>query len=348
MASLFRQVGIYAPAVSSYEPEDAHSMLAYREAPDGQLLEGITEAGALSSWIAAATSYSVHGRPMLPFYIYYSMFGFQRVGDLIWAAADQRAAASCSAPRPAARRSAAGPQHQDGTSHVVAATVPELPRLRPRVRRRARGHPRSRHAADDGWRVDEFYYVTVMNENYAQPSLPEGAAPRRSCAAVPVRCVRRWAPSCGDLGSGRSCARRSTRPPIAGGGLGRGRRRCSADELLRARRDAREVERWNRLHPARGAARAHVATLLAGDAPIVAATDYVRAYPQLVAPVRARRSRRSAPTASGAATRAPPARILRGEPRASWWRRCRRSRARQAAEAIRATASTGSGAFVVR
>src|SRR5690606_37183237 len=91
MASLFRQVGIYSPAGQRYEPEDAGSMLAYHESQDGQLLEeGITEAGALSSWTAAATSYSVHGLPMLPFYIYYSMFGFQRVGDLIWAAADQR------------------------------------------------------------------------------------------------------------------------------------------------------------------------------------------------------------------------------------------------------------------
>ena len=92
MANLFRQVGIYSSVGQLYEPEDANSMLYYRESKDGQLLEeGITEAGALSSWVAAATSYSVHGFPMLPIYIFYSMFGFQRVGDLIWAAADQRA-----------------------------------------------------------------------------------------------------------------------------------------------------------------------------------------------------------------------------------------------------------------
>jgi len=108
MANLFKQVGIYSSSGQQYEPEDIGSVLSYREALDGQILEeGINEAGALSSWVAAATSYSVHGLAMLPFYIYYSMFGFQRVGDLIWAAADQRARASCSAPPPAERRWAA-------------------------------------------------------------------------------------------------------------------------------------------------------------------------------------------------------------------------------------------------
>src|SRR5262249_4437434 len=126
MANLFRQVGIYAPQGQLYEPEDAQSMLAYREARDGQLLEeGITEAGALCSWIAAATSYSVHGRAMLPFYIYYSVFGFQRVGDLIWAAADQRARGFLlGATAGRTTLGGEGLQHQDGSSHVVAATVP--------------------------------------------------------------------------------------------------------------------------------------------------------------------------------------------------------------------------------
>src|SRR4029079_6079172 len=126
MASLFRTVGIYAPFGQLYQPEDSGSMLYYREDKSGQILEeGITEAGALSSWTAAPTSYFTHGLPMLAFYIYYSMFGFQRVGDLIWAAADQRARGFLVGAT-AGRTSLGGEglQHQDGTSHVVAATVP--------------------------------------------------------------------------------------------------------------------------------------------------------------------------------------------------------------------------------
>ena len=126
MANLFRQVGIYSSLGQLYQPEDAGSMLYYREARDGQLLEeGITEAGAISSWVAAATSYSVHGLPMLPVYIYYSMFGFQRVGDLIWAAADQRARGFLlGATAGRTTLGGEGLQHQDGSSHVVAATIP--------------------------------------------------------------------------------------------------------------------------------------------------------------------------------------------------------------------------------
>src|SRR5947208_11550031 len=126
MANLFRQFGIYSPAGQQYEPEDAGSMLYYREARDGQLLEeGITEAGAISSWAAAATSYSVHNIAMLPFYIYYSMFGFQRVGDLIWAAADSRARGFLiGATAGRTTLSGEGLQHQDGTSHLAASTIP--------------------------------------------------------------------------------------------------------------------------------------------------------------------------------------------------------------------------------
>ena len=126
MAGLFRQIGIYSPVGQRYEPEDQGSMLAYREATDGQLLEeGITEAGALSSWVAAATAYSVHGLAMLPVYIYYSMFGFQRVGDLIWAAADQRARGFLiGATAGRTTLGGEGLQHQDGSSHLMAATVP--------------------------------------------------------------------------------------------------------------------------------------------------------------------------------------------------------------------------------
>ena len=152
MASLFRQVGIYAPFGQLYEPEDAGSMLYYREARDGQILEeGITEAGALSSWTAAATAYSTHGLAMLPFYIYYSMFGFQRVGDLIWAAADQRARGFLiGATAGRTTLGGEGLQHQDGTQPPGRRDGAELQGLRPGVRRRAGGDRRPRHARDAG------------------------------------------------------------------------------------------------------------------------------------------------------------------------------------------------------
>ena len=177
MASLFRTVGIYAPFGQLYQPEDSGSMLYYREDKTGQILEeGITEAGALSSWTAAATSYSTHGLPMLPFYIYYSMFGFQRVGDLIWAAADQRARGFLiGATAGRTTLGGEGLQHQDGSSHLVAATVPNC---------RAYDPATAGELAvilDRGMREmlvdqqDVFYYVTAMNENIAQPSLPAEA-----------------------------------------------------------------------------------------------------------------------------------------------------------------------------
>ena len=176
MANLFRQIGIYSPVGQLYEAEDASSMLAYRETPTGQMLEeGICEAGALSSWTAAATSYSVHALPMLPFYIYYSMFGFQRVGDLIWAAADQRARGFLiGATAGRTTLGGEGLQHQDGSSHIVAATVPNCRAYDP-----AFAHELA-VILDHGMRqmmerqIDEFYYVTVMNENYAQPSIVPG------------------------------------------------------------------------------------------------------------------------------------------------------------------------------
>ncbi|NYT70258.1 alpha-ketoglutarate dehydrogenase [Pusillimonas noertemannii] len=176
MANLFRQVGIYSSQGQLYEPEDIGSILSYREATDGQILEeGITEAGAISSWTAAATSYTVHGVPMLPFYIYYSMFGFQRIGDLIWAAADQRARGFLiGATSGRTTLAGEGLQHQDGTSHLMASTIPNCIAYDPAYAYEVAV------ILQDGMRrmlqeqEDVFYYVTVTNENDAQPSMPEG------------------------------------------------------------------------------------------------------------------------------------------------------------------------------
>jgi pyruvate dehydrogenase E1 component len=179
MANLFKQVGIYSSVGQRYEPEDIGSVLSYREALDGQILEeGISEAGAIASWTAAATSYSVHGVAMLPFYIYYSMFGFQRVGDAIWAAADQRSRGFLlGATSGRTTLGGEGLQHQDGSSHLVAATIPNCKAYDPAFAGEMAA------IVDHGMREmlveqqDVFYYLTLMNENYAQPDLPAGAAP---------------------------------------------------------------------------------------------------------------------------------------------------------------------------
>jgi len=177
MANLFKQVGIYSSVGQKYEPEDIGSVLSYREAMDGQILEeGISEAGAIASWTAAATSYSVHGLAMLPFYIYYSMFGFQRVGDAIWAAADQRARGFLlGATSGRTTLGGEGLQHQDGTSHLVAATIPNCKAYDPAFA------CEMAVIVDQGMREmmveqkDVFYYITLMNENYAQPDLITGS-----------------------------------------------------------------------------------------------------------------------------------------------------------------------------
>jgi pyruvate dehydrogenase E1 component len=177
MQALFRQVAIYSSVGQLYEPEDRDELLYYKEAKDGQILEeGITEAGAISSWTAAATSYSAHGLPMLPFYIFYSIFGFQRVADLIWQASDSRARGFLlGATAGRTTLSGEGLQHQDGTSHLYASTFPTCRAYDP-----AFGCELAVIVQDGMRRMleaqeDAFYYVTVMNENYAHPALPAGA-----------------------------------------------------------------------------------------------------------------------------------------------------------------------------
>jgi pyruvate dehydrogenase E1 component len=177
MADLFRQIGIYSPIGQLYEPEDSAQLSYYKEAVEGQILEeGINEAGALASWLAAATSYSAHGVPMLPMYIYYSMFGFQRVGDEIWAAADSRARGFLlGATAGRTTLSGEGLQHEDGASHLVASTVPNCRAYDPCFAYELAvilEDGMKRMLADQ---EDVFYYVTLMNESYAMPSMPPGA-----------------------------------------------------------------------------------------------------------------------------------------------------------------------------
>jgi pyruvate dehydrogenase E1 component len=285
MASLFRQIGIYSPHGQLYEPEDAGSMLSYREAKDGQLLEeGITEAGALASWIAAGTSYSVHGLPMLPMYIYYSMFGFQRVGDLIWAAADQRVRGFLfGATAGRTTLGGEGLQHQDGSSLVMASTVPNCRAWDPAFAGEVAvimDHAARRMLEDQR---DEFHYLTLMNENYAQPSLPEAAHADllRGMYRLATHAVKKPAGRVRLLGSGAILREVMAAAELLAADWQVASEVFSVTSFSELARDAREADRLERLGGA--AAVSHVATLLAGNDPVIAATDYVRAWPQLIA-----------------------------------------------------------------
>jgi pyruvate dehydrogenase E1 component len=286
MANLFRQIGIYSPVGQLYEPEDAKSMLSYRETSTGQLLEeGINEAGALSSWVAAATSYSVHGLPMLPFYIYYSMFGFQRVGDLIWAAADQRARGFLlGATAGRTTLGGEGLQHQDGTSHVIAATIPNCRAYDPAYAYEVavildHGMRRMMEA-----QADEFYYITVMNENYAQPSMADGITEQiiRGMYLFGVRGDENADARVRLLGSGAILREVIAAADLLQEHFGIFSEIFSVTSFSELARDARATERHNRHHPREVPRKCHLEQILSGDSPVIAATDYVRAYPQLI------------------------------------------------------------------
>jgi pyruvate dehydrogenase E1 component len=286
MDNLFRQIGIYAPDGQLYEPEDAGSMMYYKEAKDGQLLEeGITEAGALSSWAAAGTAYSVHDTPLVPFYIYYSMFGFQRVGDLIWAAADQRARGFLiGATAGRTTLSGEGLQHQDGTSHLSASAIPNCRAYDPAFAGELAvilDHGMRRIMEEQ---QDEFYYITVMNENYPQPDLKPGAEEDiikgmylfdRRGDAKPENRIRL-------VGSGTILNQVVAAADVLAADYGIAADIFSATSWSELDRDARAADRDCRFGT--DARESHVAKMLKGGMPVVAASDYVRAVPGLIAP----------------------------------------------------------------
>ncbi len=287
MASLFRQVGIYAPGGQQYEPEDAASMLAYREARDGQILEeGITEAGAMASWTAAATSYSTHGLTMLPFYIYYSIFGFQRVGDLIWAAADQRARGFLlGATSGRTTLGGEGLQHQDGSSHVVAATVPNCRAWDPAFAGELAviiEHGMQRMLVEQH---DEFHYITVMNENHAQAPVPAADA------ADIVRGMRRLTldpllakpkARCVLVASGAILHEALAARTLLAADFGVDATLFSVTSWSELARDFAAWER-RRLFAADADSLPHArAMLVATEGPVLAASDYVRAVAESI------------------------------------------------------------------
>ncbi len=278
MQTLFRQVGIYSAVGQLYEPEDHDELLYYREAKDGQILEeGITEAGALSSWLAAATSYSAHGKPMLPFYIYYSIFGFQRVGDLIWAAADSRARGFLVGGT-AGRTTLAGEglQHQDGSSHLIAATFPNCRAYDPCF-----AYELGAIVEDGALRMleaqeDVFYYLTVANENYPHPAMPKDA--REGILRGMYR-IREGA-QVQLLGSGPILREVLAAAELLQKDWNIAAGVWSVTSFTELRRDGMAAERTRRLG---GQAKSWVETCLdQTDGPVVAASDYVRAVPDLI------------------------------------------------------------------
>ena len=330
MEGMFRQFGIFSQVGQLYRPEDANQLMYYKEDKNGQMLqEGINEPGAMSSWIAAATSYSHSDAPMIPFYVYYSMFGFQRVGDLAWAAGDMRARGFLiggTAGR--TTLNGEGLQHEDGHSHLISSTIPNCvsydPTFSYEVAVIVQDGLRRMYAEQE----DVFYYITVMNENYEHPGMPEGAedgiikgmylfkeGPRRRPEGHRVQL----------LGSGTILREVIAAADLLEQDFGISADIWSCPSFTELRRDAMAAERWNLLHPLEGKRLSHVETCL--DRPHRPGGGRHRLH----APVRrpdphlgARAATAcSAPTASAARITGPAcATSSRSTGTGSWWRRC--------------------------
>ena len=296
MEGLFRQVGIYSSSGQLYEPVDQDQVMYYREDKGGQILEeGINEAGAFSSWLAAATSYSTNGVQMIPFYIYYSMFGFQRVGDLAWAAGDSRARGFLlggTAGR--TTLNGEGLQHEDGHSHIQASLIPNCIAYDPTF------HYELAVIIQDGLRrmvqeqEDVFYYITVMNENYSHPALPKGA---EEGILKGLYRLREGASGEGEgtprvqlLGSGTILREVIAAAELLETDWGVAADVWSATSFNELRREAQDVHRWNLLHPDQPQRKSYVEQCLEDTrGPVIASTDYVRAYPDMIRPYVQRR-----------------------------------------------------------
>jgi pyruvate dehydrogenase E1 component len=298
MEGMFRQYGIFSQTGQLYRPEDANQLMYYREDKNGQMLqEGINEAGAMSSWIAAATSYSTNDAPMIPFYIYYSMFGFQRIGDLAWAAGDMRARGFLlggTAGR--TTLNGEGLQHEDGHSHVISATIPNCvsydPTFAYEVAVIIQDGLRRMYAEQE----DLFYYLTLMNENYEHPGMPDGAEEgilkgmyllREGAAAG----GRKKAPRVQMLGSGTILREVIAAADMLAEDWGVGSDIWSAPSFTELGRDGQATERWNLFHPGEQRRQSYVEQCLAGqpEGPVVAATDYMRAFANQIRPFVPRR-----------------------------------------------------------
>ncbi|MCB1553646.1 MAG: pyruvate dehydrogenase (acetyl-transferring), homodimeric type, partial [Xanthomonadales bacterium] len=290
MEGLFRQIGIYAPFGQKYKPVDADQLMYYREDAAGQVLqEGITECGAFSSWLAAATSYSTNNLPMLPFYIFYSMFGFQRIGDSAWQAADMRARGFLlGATAGRTTLNGEGLQHEDGHSHLLAGAIPNCKPYDPTFGFEVAvilQHGMKKMLTEQ---VDEYYYLTLMNENYTHPEMPKGAEEGIIKGMYLLQGAEKGTKGKGKsakphvqlLGSGTILNEVIAAAELLEKDFGVAADIWSCPSFTELRRDGFDVERWNRMHPEAKQKRvSYVAECLQGrSGPAIAATDYVRAY----------------------------------------------------------------------
>jgi len=295
MDGLFRQLGIYASASQLYEPVDSDQVMYYREDRKGQILqEGITEAGAASSWIAAGTSYSNHGLPLVPFYLYYSMFGFQRVGDLFWAAGDSRARGFLIGGT-AGRTTLAGEglQHQDGHSLVAASAVPNCVAYDPtwagELAVIVRDGLRRMLEAQE----DVYFYVTVANENYLHPPLVSGSEEGILRGMYLFRGGEGRGPRVQLLGGGTILREVLAAADLLRDDFGVAADVWSVTSFSELQREGVEAERWSLLHPEEPRRASYVEQCFAGrpPGPAVAATDWVRAWPEQIRALLPRRYR---------------------------------------------------------
>jgi pyruvate dehydrogenase E1 component len=296
MEGMFRQLGIFSQVGQLYKPEDAGQLMFYREYQHGQILqEGINEAGAMSSWIAAATSYSTHNLPMIPFYIFYSMFGFQRVGDLAWAAGDSRCRGFLlGGTSGRTTLNGEGLQHADGHSHVLASTVPNCVAYDPTFAYELAViiHDGLRRMLAE--QEDVFYYITLMNENYVHPAMPEGAEQGILKGMYPLTNggSNGKGPRVQLLGSGTILREAIAAADLLRDDFGVASDVWSVPSFTELRRDGIETERWNLLHPTAPQRRSYVETCLADrPGPVVAATDYMRTFADQIRPYVPRRYR---------------------------------------------------------
>jgi pyruvate dehydrogenase E1 component len=279
MEGLFRQIGIYSSMGQLYTPQDADQLLYYREDKKGQILEeGINEGGAMCSWIAAGTAYANHNVSMIPFYIYYSMFGFQRVGDFIWAAGDMQSRGFLIGGT-AGRTTLAGEglQHQDGHSQLVATTIPNCvaydPAFACELAVIVQDGLRRMYAEQE----NVFYYITCMNENYAHPALPKGAEEGILKGMYLLREGGKGKVRANLFGSGTILREVLAAAEILEKDYGVPADVFGVTSFSELRRDALDAERWNLLHPHERARKPYVQQCLAGrTGPFVAATDYMR------------------------------------------------------------------------
>jgi pyruvate dehydrogenase E1 component len=285
MEGMFRQIGIYSSMGQLYRPQDADQLLYYREDKKGQILEeGINEAGSMCSWIAAGTAYSNHGVNMVPFYLFYSMFGFQRVGDFCWAAGDSQARGFLIGGT-AGRTTLAGEglQHQDGHSQLVASTIPNCVAYDPCYAYELAV------IVQDGLRrmfqeqQNVFFYITCMNENYAHPALPKGVEQGILRGMYLLHIGKAGRVRVNLLGSGTILREVLAAAELLEEEFGVPADVFSVTSFSELRREALDVERWNLLHPGERRRTPHVSQCLAGhEGPFVAATDYMRTVPDQI------------------------------------------------------------------